>query len=85
MPLLLHEIKERLKALDEVTLLELLEISSEDLIEMFSERIEDNADKLEREVKWINTQWHPTTLSSLRADTVGILTIKVVVNTGMKL
>lgn len=51
MPLLLHEIKERLKALDEVTLLELLEISSEDLIEMFSERIEDNADKLEREVK----------------------------------
>lgn len=50
MPLLLHEIKERLKALDEVTLLELLEINSEDIVEMFSERIEDSADKLEREV-----------------------------------
>jgi hypothetical protein len=50
MPLLLHEIKERLKALDEVTLLELLEISSEDLVEMFSDKIEDNVDKLEKEV-----------------------------------
>lgn len=51
MPLLLHEIRERLKALDEVSLLELLNISSEDIVEMFSERIEDNADKLEKEVK----------------------------------
>lgn len=51
MPLLLHEIKERLIALDEITLLELLDISSEDIVEMFSERIEDNADKLEKEVK----------------------------------
>ena len=51
MPLLLHEIKERLKTLDEVSLLELLDISSEDIVEMFSEKIEDNADKLEREVK----------------------------------
>lgn len=49
--LLLHEIKERLIALDEITLLELLNISSEDIVEMFSDRIEDNADKLEREVK----------------------------------
>jgi len=51
MPLLLHEIKERLTTLDEVTLLELLNISSEDIVEMFSDRIEDNADKLEKEVK----------------------------------
>jgi hypothetical protein len=51
MPLLLHEIKERLIELDEITLLELLNISSEDIVEMFSERIEDNADKLEKEVK----------------------------------
>jgi hypothetical protein len=50
MPLLLHEIKERLIELDEITLLELLNITSEDLVEMFSERIEDNADKLEKEV-----------------------------------
>ena len=51
MPLLLHEIKERLTVLDEITLLELLNISSEDIVELFSDRIEDNADKLEKEVK----------------------------------
>jgi hypothetical protein len=51
MPLLLHEIKERLLALDEVTLLELLDISSEDLVTMFSDKIEENADKLEKEVQ----------------------------------
>lgn len=51
MPLLLHEIKERLKALDEVSLLELLNISSEDIVEMFGEKIEDNADQLEKEVR----------------------------------
>jgi len=51
MPLLLHEIKERLTTLDEVTLLELLNISSEDIVEMFSDRIEDNADKLEKEIR----------------------------------
>jgi|TARA_R110000868_G_scaffold181578_1_gene422510 hypothetical protein len=51
MPLLLHEIKERLLALDEVTLLELLDISSEDLVTMFSDKIEENADKLENEVR----------------------------------
>jgi hypothetical protein len=51
MPLLLHEIKERLKDLDEVTLLELLNITSEDLVEMFSDKIEDNADTLEKEVR----------------------------------
>ena len=49
--LLLHEIKERLIELDEVTLLELLNITSEDLVELFSDRIEDNADKLEKEVR----------------------------------
>ena len=51
MPLLLHEIKERLIELDEITLLELLNITSEDLVELFSDRIEENADKLEKEVK----------------------------------
>ena len=43
MPLLLHEIKERLKELDEVTLLELLDISSEDLVDVFGDKIEENA------------------------------------------
>jgi hypothetical protein len=51
MPLLLHEIKERLKELDEITLLELLDITSEDLVEMFSDVIEDKADRLEKEVR----------------------------------
>jgi hypothetical protein len=51
MPLLLHEIKERLIELDEITLLELLNITSEDIVEMFSERIEERADSLEKEVR----------------------------------
>ena len=51
MPLLLHEIKERLIELDEVTLLELLNITSEDIVELFSDRIEENVDKLEKEVR----------------------------------
>jgi hypothetical protein len=51
MPLLLHEIKDRLKELDEITLLELLDITSEDLVEMFADKIEEQADALEREVK----------------------------------
>lgn len=51
MPLLLHEIKERLIELDEITLLELLNITSEDIVEVFSDRIEDNVDKLEKEVR----------------------------------
>jgi hypothetical protein len=51
MPLLLHEIKERLIELDEITLLELLNITSEDIVEVFSDRIEENVDKLEKEVR----------------------------------
>ena len=51
MSLTLIEIKDRLKQIDEVDLLELLEISSEDLVERFTDLIEDNFDKLEREVE----------------------------------
>jgi hypothetical protein len=51
MPLLLHEIKERLIELDEITLLELLNITSEDIVELFSDRIEERADSLEKEVR----------------------------------
>lgn len=47
MPLLLHEINERLLREDEVSLLELLEISSELLVERFSDRIEERIDYLE--------------------------------------
>jgi hypothetical protein len=51
MPLTLVEIKDRLKQIPEDVLMELLEVTSEDLVEMFSDRIEDNADKLEQEVE----------------------------------
>lgn len=40
------ELKEKLKQLDEVTLMELLEISSEDLVERFADSIEDRYDSL---------------------------------------
>lgn len=50
--LTLPELKERLKSLDEVSLLELLDISSEDLIESFSDIIENNYLQLLKEVDW---------------------------------
>lgn len=43
-----EELKERLARLDEVTLLELLNINSEELLEAFSDRIEGLYDKLLR-------------------------------------
>lgn len=51
MPLTLVEIKERLKQIPEDDLLELLQLTSEDIVERFSDIIEDNADALEREVE----------------------------------
>lgn len=50
--LTLPELKERLKRLDEVSLLELLDISSEDLIESYSDIIENNYLQLLKEVDW---------------------------------
>ena len=46
----LHEIMEQLKQLDEVLLLELLNATSEDLVERFADVIEDNYDKFNREL-----------------------------------
>jgi hypothetical protein len=51
MALTLNEIKDRLKRLDEVDLLEVLEISSEDLVERFTDYIEDRVDELEQELE----------------------------------
>lgn len=51
MALTLHDIVKRLAQLDEITLLELLNITAEDIIERFSDVIEDNADRLEKEVE----------------------------------
>jgi hypothetical protein len=42
------EVIEQLKHEDEITLLELLEITSEDLVDAFSERIEENIKKVYR-------------------------------------
>jgi len=46
MPLTFKDLKERLKDLDEISLLEVLEISSEDLVERFEDHIELKFDKL---------------------------------------
>jgi|DEB0MinimDraft_3_1074331.scaffolds.fasta_scaffold02021_9 hypothetical protein len=45
--LTLSEIKDKLKHLDEVTLMEVLEITSDDLVERFVDRIEQQQDALE--------------------------------------
>ena len=51
MNLTFEEIKEKLAMLDEITLLELLNINSYDLVQRFDDIIEDNLDKLEREIE----------------------------------
>jgi hypothetical protein len=50
--LTLPELKERLKRLDEISLLELLGITSEDLVESFEDTIENNYLQLLKEVDW---------------------------------
>jgi len=49
-PLTFEEIKEFLKRLDEVTLLELLDIKSDDIVERFSDIIEDQVEQLQEEL-----------------------------------
>lgn len=50
MSLTIPEICERLTQIDEVLLLELLEINSEDIVAKFQDRIERKADELEEQV-----------------------------------
>ena len=45
--LTLPDIYDKLKRLDEVTILELLEVNSEELVAKFQDKIEDMADYLE--------------------------------------
>lgn len=45
-----HELKDKLKELEETTLLELLEVTSEMLVEAFSDIIEDKQEKLTKEL-----------------------------------
>ena len=51
MALTIHDLNDRLKQINEIDLLELLEISSEDIVERFIDFIENNFDKLEKEVE----------------------------------
>lgn len=54
----LHDLAEKLKKVEEVTLMESLEISSEELVDRFLDRIEEKFDTLEIEfddtVSWDN-------------------------------
>ena len=50
MPLTLTDVMSRLKQLDEITLLEVLNITAEDLGERFTDKIEENYEELEREL-----------------------------------
>lgn len=56
MTLTYHELKEKLKYIDEVSLLEILEINSEELVERFSDKIEDRYDELYEEFVEEETQ-----------------------------
>ena len=46
MSITFHELKEHLKRIDETSLLEILDISSEELVERFSDIIEDRYEEL---------------------------------------
>lgn len=50
MALTLVDLFEKLKQVDEVSLLELLEITSTDIVDRFQDIIEDKADRLEEEL-----------------------------------
>jgi hypothetical protein len=50
MPLTLTDVMSRLKQLDEITLLEVLDITAEDIVDRFIDKIEENYDNLEREL-----------------------------------
>ncbi len=44
-----HDLYDRLKQIDEVTLLEILDISAEELVERFGDRIEERWDRLQED------------------------------------
>ena len=50
MELTIEELKEKLATIDEVSLLEILEIDSRDLVELFVDKIEDKADELAEDI-----------------------------------
>lgn len=52
MHLTLPEIAERLKQIDEITLLEILGITSEDIVDRFGDIVEERADSLQQHIDW---------------------------------
>ena len=48
--MILVDLTEKLKMIEETTLMELLEISSEELVDRFADRVEEKFDILEKEV-----------------------------------
>ena len=50
MELTIEELKEKLATIDEISLLEILEIDSRDLVERFVDEIEDKADELAEDI-----------------------------------
>jgi anion-transporting ArsA/GET3 family ATPase len=50
MELTIEELKEKLATIDEISLLEILEIDSRDLVERFVDKIEDKADELAEDI-----------------------------------
>lgn len=51
MSLTFEDVRDRLKNLDEITLLEVLDISSEELVDRFGDRIEDRLIELQLELE----------------------------------
>ena len=48
--MLLEELKEKLRNVDEIALLEMLNITSDELVKRFVDEIEENIDKLMKEL-----------------------------------
>ena len=53
----LPELAEKLKQVEETELLEVLEISSEDLVERFMDKIEDNFERLQFDLLDMEENW----------------------------
>ena len=51
MALTIYDICDRLKNFDEISLLEVLDISSEEIVDRFNDKIEEKADELEEELR----------------------------------
>lgn len=51
MSLTMQDIKDRLSQQDEVSIMEILHISSKDLVERFEDRIEEQQEELEEELQ----------------------------------